>query len=112
MSPKRMTPEMIEQVAQRFHALGDPVRLQLMDALRASNGEQMVTELVEETNLSTANISKHLQILHAAGFVTRRKEGVRVFYSLSGEDVLQLCDIMCGRVEAEVERQLRTLAGR
>ena len=106
----KMTPEMLELVAQRFHALGDPVRLQLMNALRA--GELTVNSLVETTNVSTANVSKHLQILHAAGFVTRRKEGVRVFYSLAGEDVLQLCDIMCGRVEAEVERQLRTLAGR
>jgi len=106
----KMTPEMLELVAQRFHALGDPVRLQLMNTLR--EGERTVNSLVETTNVSTANVSKHLQILHSAGFVTRRKEGVRVFYSLAGKDVLQLCDIMCGRVEAEVERQLRTLAGR
>lgn len=105
----KMTPEMLEQVAQRFHALGDPVRLHLMNALR--EGEMTVNSLVETTNVSTANVSKHLQILHAAGFVTRRKEGVRVFYSLA-EDVLQLCDIMCGRVEAEVARQHNTLAGR
>lgn len=105
----KMTPEMLEQVAQRFHALGDPVRLHLMNALR--EGELTVNSLVETTNVSTANVSKHLQILHAAGFVTRRKEGVRVFYSLA-EDVLQLCDIMCGRVEAEVARQHKTLAGR
>jgi len=108
--PTKLTPEMLELVAQRFHALGDPVRLQLMNSLR--EGERTVNSLVETTNVSTANVSKHLQILHAAGFVTRRKEGVRVFYSLAGEDVLQLCDIMCGLVEAEVERQLRTLAGR
>src|SRR5215510_11211021 len=98
----KLTPEMLE--------LGDPVRLQLMNTLR--EGERTVNSLVETTNVSTANVSKHLLILHAAGFVARRKEGVRVFYSLAGKDVLQLCDIMCGRVEAEVERQLRTLAGR
>jgi ArsR family transcriptional regulator len=107
---KKMTPEMVDLVAQRFHALGDPVRLQLMNTLR--DGERTVNSLVETTHVSTASVSKHLQILHTAGFVRRRKEGVRVFYSLAGEDVLQLCDIMCGRVEAEVERQLRTLAGR
>ena len=108
--PTKMTPEMLALVAERFHALGDPVRLQLMNALRA--GERTVSSLVETTNVSTANVSKHLQILHAAGFVIRRKEGVRVFYSLAGADVLQLCDIMCGRVEADVERQRQTLAGR
>jgi ArsR family transcriptional regulator len=105
-----MTPEMLELVAQRFHALGEPARLQLMNALRS--GEQTVNALVEETDLSTANISKHLQILHAAGFVTRRKEGVRVYYRLAGKDVLRLCDIMCGRVEAEAERRHRTITGR
>jgi ArsR family transcriptional regulator len=105
-----MTPDMLELVAQRFHALGEPVRLQLMLALRA--GEQTVNALVEETGLGTANVSKHLQILHAAGFVTRRKEGVCVYYSLAGKDVLRLCDIMCGRVEAEAERRRRTIAGR
>jgi ArsR family transcriptional regulator len=109
MAPE-MTPEMLELVAQRFHALGEPVRLQLMNALRA--GEKTVNALVEETALSTANISKHLQILYAAGFVTRRKEGVRVYYSVAGKDVLRLCDIMCGRVEAEAEQRRRTLAGR
>jgi ArsR family transcriptional regulator len=106
----KMTPEMLALVAQRFHALGEPVRLQLMNALRA--GEQTVNALVEETNVSTANVSKHLQILHAAGFVTRRKEGVRVYYGLAGKDVMRLCDIMCGRVEAEAERRRRTSAGR
>jgi ArsR family transcriptional regulator len=106
----KMTPEMLELVAQRFHALGEPVRLQLMNALRA--GEMTVNALVDETELSTANISKHLQILHAAGFVTRRKEGVRVYYSLAGKDVLRLCDTMCGRVEAEAEQRQRTLTRR
>ena len=108
--PTKLTPEMLELVAQRFHALGDPVRLQLMNTLR--EGERTVNSLVETTNVSTANVSKHLLILHAAGFVARRKDGVRVFYSLAGKDVLQLCDIMCGRVEADVARQLRTLARR
>lgn len=104
----KMTPEMLELVAERFHALGEPVRLQLMNILRA--GEQTVNALVDETDLSTANVSKHLQILHAAGFVTRRKEGVRVYYGLAGKDVLRLCDIMCGRVEAETDRRRRTIA--
>jgi ArsR family transcriptional regulator len=90
---------MIELVAGRFRALAEPARLHLMSALR--DGEQTVGELVEATGLGTANVSKHLQLLHAAGFVTRRKEGLHVYYGLAGEDVFQLCDIMCGRLEAE-----------
>lgn len=107
---KHLTPEMIELVAERFRALAEPARLRIMQALRG--GEQTVGELVEATDLGTANVSKHLQLLHAAGFVGRRKEGLYVYYGLAGEDVFRLCDIMCGRLEAEAESRRRVLAGR
>jgi DNA-binding transcriptional ArsR family regulator len=68
--------------------------------------------LVEATGRGTANVSKHLQLLHAAGFVTRRKEGLYVYYGLAGEDVFRLCDIMCGRLEAEAEARRKALSGR
>ena len=107
---KSLTPEVIELVAERFRALAEPARLHIMQALRG--GEHTVGELVATTGLGTANVSKHLQLLHAAGFVTRRKEGLYVYYGLAGEDVFRLCDIMCGRLAAEAETRRRTLAGR
>ncbi len=110
MGTKRLSPEMVALVAERFRALAEPARLHIMQALRA--GEQTVGELVDATGLGTANVSKHLQILHAAGFVTRRKEGLHVHYGLAGEDVFRLCDIMCGRLEAEAEHRRRVIAGR
>jgi DNA-binding transcriptional ArsR family regulator len=110
MAATPLTPEMLVLVAERFRALAEPARLQLMQALR--RGERTVSELVELTGLGTANVSKHLQLLHAAGFVTRRKEGLYVYYGLAGEDVFRLCDIMCGRLEAEAARRRDVLAGR
>jgi DNA-binding transcriptional ArsR family regulator len=107
---RRLTPEQIGLIAERFRALAEPARLHLMQTLRG--GEQSVGELVEASGMTTANISKHLQLLHAAGFVTRRKEGLRVHYALAGEGVFSLCDIMCGRLEAEAESRRRMLAGR
>src|SRR5215207_1452724 len=101
MTKTHLTRDMIELVAERFRALAEPARLHLMSVLR--DGEQTVGELVEATGLGIANVSKHLQLLHAAGFVTRRKEGLHVYYGLAGEDVFRLCDIMCGRLEAEAE---------
>ena len=106
----RLTSEQIALVAERFRVLGEPARLELMNALRA--GERTVGELVEETGLGTANVSKHLQLLHGAGFVTRRKEGLYVHYGLAGEDVFRLCDIMCGRLAAETQARHRVLARR
>ncbi len=110
MATKRLTSEQIALIAERFRALAEPARLHLMQALRG--GERTVGELVEASGMATANVSKHLQILHAAGFVTRRKEGLRVHYELAGEDVFRLCDIMCGRLEAEAESRRRILARR
>ena len=105
-----LTTEQVTLVAERFRVLGEPARLQLMQALRA--GERTVSELVDETGLGTANVSKHLQLLHGAGFVTRRKEGLHVHYALAGDDVFRLCDIMCGRLEAEAEVRRRALSRR
>ncbi|MBW3535147.1 MAG: metalloregulator ArsR/SmtB family transcription factor [Gemmatimonadetes bacterium] len=105
-----MTPELLELVSERFKALAEPARLNILNALR--DGEMTVSELTEATGLAQANASKHLQVLHAMGFVERRKEGLYVHYSLAGEDVFRLCDIMCGRLEREAEDRSRLLSGR
>ena len=110
MARTRLTPEVIDLVAERFRALGEPARLHIMNALRA--GERTVGELVEETGFGTANVSKHLQLLNAAGFVTRRKDGLYVYYALAGDDVFRLCDLMCGRLEAETASRRRAFSKR
>ncbi|HEX7088413.1 MAG TPA: metalloregulator ArsR/SmtB family transcription factor [Vicinamibacterales bacterium] len=92
-----MSDELLERVAERFRALGEPARLRILETLR--RGEASVGELVERTGLNQANLSKHLQLLHAMGFVVRRKEGLFVYYGLADEDVFLLCDVMCGRIE-------------
>ena len=103
-----LTPEMLTLIAERFKALAEPARLQLLKSLQA--GELSVNELVEETGLGQANVSKHLQLLHTLGFVSRRKEGLFVYYTLADRSVFKLCDLMCGRVEAQLEAQRRRLA--
>ena len=103
-----MPTELLELVAERFRALAEPVRLQLLDTLR--RGELTVGELAESTGLQPANVSKHLQLLHQLRFVSRRKEGLFVYYQLADERVLELCDVMCGRLEAELVTKMRALA--
>lgn len=98
-----MTPELLALVAERFKALGEPARLRILQALRG--GERTVTELMDETGMAQANVSKHLQLLHGAGFVERRKEGLFVHYRLAGDDVLRLCELMCGRLAEETRHR-------
>lgn len=107
--PKIMSPQVLELVAHRFKVLADPARLRLLNALRT--GERSVSELVEETGLSQANVSKHLGVLHASGFVGRRKEGLFTYYVLADKGVFRLCDLVCERIEAETEDRARLLVG-
>lgn len=110
MIKTRLNRRNLELVAERFRALAEPARLHIMTVLR--DGEHTVGELVDATGLGTANVSKHLQLLHAAAFVVRRKEGLRVYYGLADADVLRLCDIMCARLESEVEQRRRVMSVR
>ena len=110
MAKMRLTPQQVELVAERFRALAEPARLHLIIALR--DGERSVGELVEVTGLATANVSKHLQQLYGAGYVTRRKEGLFVLYGLDGTHVMKLCDLMCGQLGAEAEAQRKLFASK
>ena len=110
MGKHNLTPELMDIIAERFKALGEPARLQILDALR--DGEATVTELVDATGLGQANVSKHLGLLHGLGFVRRRKDGLYVHYCLADREVFRLCDLMCARVEAETTVRKRVLAAR
>jgi len=61
------SPEALGFVAERFRVLGEPMRLKLLIALET--GEKNVTELVQLTEATQANVSKHLGILSDAGMV-------------------------------------------
>ena len=100
-----MSKELTALVAERFKALSDPARVRLLGALR--DGERSVGELVDETGLGQANVSKHLARLHQLGFVTRHRDGLHIYYGVADRDVLKLCDLMCGRIEAEARTRRR-----
>lgn len=88
-----LSDEALEIVATRFKALGDPTRLKLLQALFA--GEKTVQELCQSTQLSQANVSKHLGMLAEQGILGRRKEGLYVFYFIADESIFVLCDTVC-----------------
>ncbi len=107
---RQQTPELLALVAGRFRALAEPARLTILHAL--SHGERTVTELVEATGLGQGNLSKHLQQLHAGGFVSRRRDGLFVYYALADKDVLALCEIMCNRLEDDINSSKKIVAAR
>jgi len=93
----RLPAAILEHLADRFKALAEPNRLAILSTLYG--GELSVGQLVNETGLGQANVSKHLDLLRRYGFVERRKDGLNVFYRLADKTVFRICDIMCGRLE-------------
>ena len=108
--PRNLSTELLVLIAGRFKVLAEPARLEILNSLKG--GELTVTELVERTGLGQANVSKHLQLLLAHGFVQRRRDGLFVHYALADKDVLKLCDIMCGRLESETHSRRRIVSVR
>src|ERR1051325_2224605 len=75
-------------IALMGKAFASPVRLELLDLL--AQAPRSVDELARASGQSAANTSQHLQALHAAGMVTRTREGTRVRYELAGDEALRL----------------------
>jgi DNA-binding transcriptional ArsR family regulator len=71
-----------------FQTLADPIRLRIVETLR--DGEQAVNDLVDRVEIHQSGVSRHLRILHEAGFVKVRPEGQKRLYSLRPEPFYEL----------------------
>ena len=107
--PHPLPEDLADLIARRFHAIAEPMRVRLLDALR--DGEDSVNELAERLGTSQQNVSKHLAVLATVGILGRRKEGNRVFYRIVDEGVLGLCEQVCGSVQQQLA-VLEALVGR
>ncbi len=68
------------RMAQVAKALGDPVRLQLVDVLTKHAGKVCVCELVPLFDLSQPTVSHHLKVLREAGIVGSERQGLWAYY--------------------------------
>lgn len=98
-----MPESFLERVAEQFKALSDPVRLSLLNAL--FEGEKSVGQLADEVGSSFANVSKHLSVLHAAGWITRSRDGTTVLCALADKRTAALCELMCARVRERAAKE-------
>ena len=103
-----LTPELAELIARRFAVLGEPTRLRLLNLIHAQE-EASVSELVEATGSSQANISKHLAVLLGERMVARRREGSRAFYRIADPALMKLCDEVCTAVREQVRELSRLI---
>ncbi len=103
--------EIYDQFSRIGKAFSSASRLELIDLL--AQRERTVDELAEETEMSVANTSRHLQVLKGERLVRRRKEGTRAYYMLAGPEVYRawravrtLAESRLAEVEETVQRYL------
>ncbi|MGW2706167.1 ArsR/SmtB family transcription factor [Streptomyces sp. NPDC001340] len=90
--------QLYDAFAASGKALASGKRLELLDLL--AQGERTVDALAKAAGLNLTTASAHLQTLKQAGFVTTRREGVRIHYRLAGDDVAQLFALLRKVAEA------------
>ena len=92
-----LTPEQLEGIAALFKALGEPMRLRILQSV--CHGPRSVGEIVKAADSTQANVSKHLSLLSAAGIVRRERDGQRVLYGVKNELAVRLCELVRSQLE-------------
>ena len=87
----------MEKEIYRLHAemckvFSNPIRLEILNLLR--NKKMSVTELIEKTKLTQANISQHLSIMKSKGIVVSERNGKNIYYKLSNHKIIKAFDII------------------
>jgi DNA-binding transcriptional ArsR family regulator len=94
MSKEKLTlkPHELEAIALRFRALGEPMRLKILQVV--CGGPRKVNDIVAAVGATQANVSKHLALLAAAGVLTREKSGQCVYYGMKDQLAVKMCELV------------------
>jgi ArsR family transcriptional regulator len=101
--PIAETDEVFELAAELFRVMSAPMRLKIISML--CDGEKNVSELLERVPTTQPNMSQHLNTLHRAGVLGRRREGVQVYYRIVNDRVVTLCRAVCTQIAIDTDSQ-------
>lgn len=93
--------------ADILKALGQPTRLKIVDFLR--DGERCVCEIFPAISEEQSNTSRHLNLLLNVGILSRRKEGLKIYYAIKHPEVLILIDLADTLMRQEIGQRSRLL---
>jgi DNA-binding transcriptional ArsR family regulator len=99
--------EALQLVAARFRAMGEPLRLRILQELE--HGEMSVSALADRVGSTQPNVSKHLKVLQDVGLLDRRQQGTSIFYRIADPMVFELCEMVCSRLRERLEAQVGAL---
>ena len=92
--------ELVEFRAEILKALAQPTRLKIIDFLR--DGERCVCEIFPAIGEEQSNTSRHLNMMLAAGVLSRRKDGLKIYYAIKHREILEIIDIVTGIMRLEI----------
>ena len=84
---------LLAKAARNFAVLSAPMRLRVLSSL--CHGEKNVSELLADVPTTQPNMSQHLAILYKAGFVGKRRQGNQVYFTITDERIVRICQLMC-----------------
>jgi ArsR family transcriptional regulator len=84
----------VDRAVALFHALSDPIRLSIVQLLRA--GERCVCDLQDDLDTAQSKLSFHLRVLKDAGLVEDRREGRWSYYTIVPEALAEVHDLTVG----------------
>jgi ArsR family transcriptional regulator len=85
--------------AEILKAIAQETRLSIIELLR--DGERCVCEIFPAINQEQSNVSRHLNVMQKAGILTRRKEGLRIFYAVKHPEVLAIIELAAALMKNE-----------
>ena len=86
--------------AEILKAIAQETRLSILELL--SNGERCVCEIFPAISQEQSNVSRHLNMMQKAGILTRRKDGLKIFYAIKHPEVLAIIALADAIMKHEV----------
>lgn len=93
--------------AEILKALGQATRLKIIDFLR--DGERCVCEIFPAIGEEQSNTSRHLNLMVSVGILSRRKEGVKIFYAVKHPEIFNLIELVTVIITHEVNSRRKLL---
>ena len=92
--------ELVDFRADILKALAQPTRLKIIDFLR--DGERCVCEIFPAIAEEQSNTSRHLNMMLTAGVLSRRKDGLKIYYAIKHSEILDIMDIVTLMVKQDI----------
>ena len=89
--------QVFEEAAGLFKVMSAPMRLKIINCL--CDGEQNVSYLLEKIATTQPNMSQHLNTLYKSGVLSKRREGVQIYYNIANQQIVNLCKAVCAQIE-------------